>query len=246
MARLYPLSTNLKFVFFFNISSFTVWFCCLGRFLILLPLVGRKFLPGGIADFFHVVSLCPLCGFFVIKSLVDKQIRVADVFLFANGLRMAGICYGVIFPHPKVAKHTTYSILILSWCVMYVIHFAYYSFKVKTRRTPSWLFWLEYHHFYVTFPLAIVAEMVLIFLSLAFVEEEMLYGLILKAVLIGYIPGGYLTWQYLCSRKNLKYDTVIEKRRQSSSLHQDSTGPTVASISSRNQFATGQSESRDN
>lgn len=246
MAHLYPLSTNLKLVFFYNTCSFVLWLCCFCRFLILLPLVGRKFLPGGIADFFHIVSLLPLCGFFIKKTLIKSKLQVSDAWSLANGVRMVWVCYGVIFPHPGIAKHTSYSLLILSWCLMNVVHFAYYSFKVKTRSTPSWLFWLQYHHFYLTFPLTMVAEMVLIFLSLAFVKQDHMYEMFLQAALLSYIPAGYFAWGYLQSRKSCKYDSIIEKRTQRSSNQQQEQNRTVASsISSRNQYAVDEHELRD-
>lgn len=246
MAHLYPLSTNLKFVFFYDTCSFTLWFCCFGRLLVLLPLVGRKFLPGGIADFFHVVSLLPLCGFFIKKALINTKFQANDAWSLANGLKMVWICYGVIFPHPRIAKHISYSFLIFSWCLIYVIHFSYYSFKVKTRSTPSWLFWLQYHHFYLTFPLTMVAEMILIFLSLAFVKQDHIYEVFMQIVLLSYIPIGYFAWGYLQSRKSLKYDTIIEKRRQRFSTEQHEQNRTVASsISSRNQYVVDQHELRD-
>lgn len=212
-AHLYPLSTNLKFVFFFDVCATTLWFCCLGRFLILLPLVGRRFLPGGIADFFHVVALIPLIGFFMVKTLVRINLQKHDALTFFNAVKMAWICYGVIFPHPKVAKHTSYSLVIASWCILNFIHFGYHSFKVKTKRSPDWLFWLQYHQHYLTFPAAFTGEIVIIFLSLAFVENNW-YELFLKAVLLCYIPVGYLIWGFLSNRSYEKYDVVMEKRRQ--------------------------------
>ena len=42
MASLYPLKFNEKLAFFYNTVAATLWFCCLGRFLILLPLVGEN------------------------------------------------------------------------------------------------------------------------------------------------------------------------------------------------------------
>mmetsp|Transcript_8925 Transcript_8925/g.11136 ORF Transcript_8925/g.11136 Transcript_8925/m.11136 type:complete len:166 (-) Transcript_8925:5083-5580(-) len=160
---------------------------------------------------------------------------------------MVWICYGVIFPHPRIAKHTSYSLLIFSWCLIYMIHFSYYCFKVKTRSTPSWLFWLQYHHFYLTFPLTIVAEMILIFLSLAFVKQDHIYEMFLQGALLCYIPIGYFAWGYLQSRKVVKYDSIIEKRRQrSSNQQQEHQNRSIASsISSRNQYAVDQHELRD-
>ncbi|CCE79843.1 Piso0_002934 [Millerozyma farinosa CBS 7064] len=212
MAHLYPLPTKLKFVFFFDVSAFTLWFCCFGRLLILLPLVGRRFLPGGIADFFHVVSLLPLSGELMKMLLPNKTFNLKDLWSVLNSVKNAWICYGVIFPHPKVAKHTSYSLLILSWCLMYVIHYGYCAFKTKTRRSPWFLFWLEYHHFYITVPLATAAEMTLIFLSLNFVPDNSPLRILVSGVLMAYVPVTYIFWGHLVSRKNTKYNYVMERR----------------------------------
>ena len=123
MASLYPLKFNEKLAFFYNTVAATLWFCCLGRFLILLPLVGRKFLPGGMADFFHVVSLLPIIESLFVKSVLRKKFTITSLWGILNGLKMVWLCYGVIFPHPKIAKHTSYSLLITSWCLQYFIHY---------------------------------------------------------------------------------------------------------------------------
>lgn len=91
-----------------------------------------------------------------------------------------------------------------------------------------------------------VAEMVLIFLSLAFVKQDHMYEMFLQAALLSYIPAGYFAWGYLQSRKSCKYDSIIEKRRQHSSNQQQEQNRTVASsISSRNQYAVDEHELRD-
>ncbi|KAG7661191.1 uncharacterized protein J8A68_005295 [[Candida] subhashii] len=215
MPNLYPLPTNQRFVFFFNSVAATLWFCCLGRFLILLPLVGRKFLPGGIADFFHIVSLTPLFGFLLLKSILYTNVKLSDLWALFNGLKMAWICYGVIFPHPKIAKHTSYSLLISAWCIQYVIHYSYHAFRIKTRSSPWFLFWLQYHNFYITYPVGLVAEMILIFLSLMFVEDDSIYEYVLKFALLSYIPVAYFAWNNLRKRRNLKYTEVLSKRNRS-------------------------------
>ncbi|EGW34193.1 uncharacterized protein SPAPADRAFT_59628 [Spathaspora passalidarum NRRL Y-27907] len=215
MDRFYPLPTNQKVVFFFNSAAATLWFCCLLRFLLLLPLVGRRFLPGGIADFFQVVALLPLIGFLLVKPLLNKKISLSNLWALSNDLKMAWICYGVIFPHPKIAKHTSYSILISAWCVQYFIHYSYHAFRIKTKSSPHFLFWLQYHNFYVIYPMALVAEMILTFLSLGFVQENSIHEIALKATLLSYIPVAYFAWGHLQARKKNKYIEVMNKRRES-------------------------------
>ncbi|GEQ71451.1 hypothetical protein JCM33374_g5135 [Metschnikowia sp. JCM 33374] len=217
---LYPLPLNLRVVFFYNLASFTLWCCCLGRFLVLLPLVGRQFLPAGIADFFHVVATLPLLGFFVVKFLAFSSDSPASasseqqgpgLWGLFNGLRLVWVCYGVIFPHPKIAKHTTYSLLILAWCTQNIIDLAYHSFKLKTRTSPWFLFALHYNHFYVTFPLAFVSELAIVFLSLAFVQHSV-FEWVLQACFLLYVPVGYFTFKHLLKRKDVRYTQVLAKR----------------------------------
>ncbi|CAK7893952.1 hypothetical protein CAAN1_02S00364 [[Candida] anglica] len=209
MAQLYPLSTKGKLIFFYNVTSFTLWLCCLGRLLILLPLVGRSFVPGGIADFFHVVSLLPIISLLIIPTWSRERL-----WSVLNCLRMAWICYGVIFPYPRIAKHTSYSFLIISWCITNIINSGYYSFRVKTRTSPQWLFWLKHHIFFITFPMSLVSEMILIFLSLGFVDDDSIYELILKGAFLLYIPVAYFYWGHLKSTRVIKYKQVIAKRVQ--------------------------------
>lgn len=225
---LYPLTRKLRVVFFFDIASATLWFCCLCRFLILLPLVGRRFLPGGIADFFHIVAVLPLLDFLVVNLLAKDTYSLNDLWSLLNGIRMVGLCYGVIFPHPKIAKHTSYSFLILSWCIQNVIDSTYYSFKVKTRSSPMFLFRLHHLHFYITFPMAFVSELVLVFLSLVFVENKW-HEMVLEALVLVYVPAGYFTFRYLLGRKRQKYDAYLEKRRQGRSSVPLQTIPAPAS-----------------
>lgn len=209
---LYPLTRRLRAVFFCNLISSTLWFCCLGRFLILLPLVGRRFLPVAIADFFHVVSVLPLMNFFVVNFLGRNEYKGSDFWGLFNGIRMVWICYGVVYPHPKVAKHTSYSTLILSWCIQNLIDSTYYAFKVKTKASPMWLFRLHHVHFYVTVPMAVVSEMILIFLSGTY-ERNRAYDMFLDGCLLLYLPVAIFAFRYLLSRKDEKYDQYLEKRK---------------------------------
>lgn len=218
-----PLTFDKKLTYFFNVVSATLWFCCFARFLILLPLVGRRFLPGGIADFFHVCSLFPLIGAVLLIVLGHKSVS-SSIWSITGGLKMAWICYGVIFPHPKIAKHTTYSILITAWCTQYLTHFTYYAFRVRMRYSPALLHWFEFNNFYLTFPLQTAAEMLMLFLSLAFVEEGSYYEAVLKAAFISYIPVAYFTWGHL-KRRRIAHTTV----RATSTQPDDLSIPPVTS-----------------
>lgn len=223
MARLYPLPVNLKVIFLFNVVAFTLWLFCFLRFLVLIPLVGTKFLPGGIADFFQTVAVLPLVSIILRKLLVKFKFTVRDLFGLANALKMVFICYVVIFPHPKIAKHITYSFLILSWCILYIIDFFYYSFRVKTRSSPYWLYYLKYTHFWVTLPVAAAAELAMIFLALTFVDEDLALEMVFKIVLLAYVPLNYWSWMYLSSKRNDKLNSVRRKQQQQNNIELQTT-----------------------
>lgn len=211
MPTLYPLPMNLKFLFYFDICSFALWVFCFCRFLILFPLVGRLFLPEGIADFFHVISLSPLLTFLLRKSLNDQEIKRRDIWPFMNGIRMAILCYGVIFRYPRVARHASYAVLISSWCITYIIHFAYYSFKVKTRRFPYWLFWLQFNNYYITFVVSVLAEMIIVFISTGLSERNSKDELFLGLFFLLYVPGSYFYWKHLRERREKRFLQVKKK-----------------------------------
>ncbi|KAI5948620.1 hypothetical protein KGF57_005365 [Candida theae] len=209
---LYPLPFKQRLLFFFNVAAMTLWLCCFMRFLILLPLVGRRFLPGGIADFFHAVAVTPVIGTLLLLSLGLTKWK-SQIWPLLNGIKMVCICYAVIFPHPKIAKHTSYSLLITAWCLQYIIHYSYHGFRVKTRTSPFFLFWLQYNNFYIVYPLSVVAEMIQVFLSLSFVEEDSIHELALKAMFVGYIPVAYFAWGHLKSRRDIKFTEVMKKKQ---------------------------------
>ncbi|KAI5954553.1 hypothetical protein KGF54_002328 [Candida jiufengensis] len=210
---LYPLTIKQRLLFFYNIVSATLWFCCFARFLILLPLVGRRFLPGGIADFFQTIAITPLLGSILVLILNEKYLNIkSQLWSIGNGIKMIWICYGVIFPYPKIAKHTSYSMLITAWSLQYFINYSYHAFKLKTKTSPFFLFWLQYNNFYILYLLGTIAEMIQIFLSLAFVDDDSYYELFLRVVFLAYIPIAYYTWGHLKKRKNLKYSEVMRKR----------------------------------
>lgn len=212
----YRLLTKGKLLWFVDCAALTLWLCCLLRFAILLPLVGTRFLPQGIADFFHVVAVIPVAELVVVRLVRRNwsQGKYGSWPVVANALRMVWLCYGVIFVYPKIAKHILYSVLIGLWCLGYLVHFAYYAFKVKFRTTPYFLFWLKHHIMFVTFPALVVAEMVLLFLSLKFAEDGTVYEWFIKAVLVGYVPLGYFAWGYLLDRRQEKYYDVLVKKEE--------------------------------
>lgn len=207
----YPLTRSQRVLLYIDVVSATLWFCCLGRLLILLPLVGRRFLPAGIADFFHMVAVLPTLQWVAVLAIYKQKWQSTDLWALLHSVRLLWLSYGVIYSHPLVAKHTSYSFLIFSWCVLHLIDSCYHAFKLKTRSSPRFLFAAHYLHFYVTFPVSFVSELILVFLSLSLVEGVYL-ELAIKATFLLYVPVGYLYFRHLQLRKNVRYTQCLKKR----------------------------------
>lgn len=198
---LYPLTLNEKVLFYVNVVAMTLWFCCLSRFLILLPLVGRRFLPGGIAEFFHALSWTPLITFFVVRltrwnHLKNRKNAILSWGL-ANALHMPWICYGVIDPHPTIARHATYSMMLFSWSLLNTLYYAHQAFFVKTKHNLAWLKRTAYRCHYVTLPVGLVGELGQIFLGLSFTPEGLVLDWALRLSALSAIPFAYGLWSRL-------------------------------------------------
>ncbi|KAI5962316.1 uncharacterized protein KGF55_003392 [Candida pseudojiufengensis] len=102
--------------------------------------------------------------------------------------------------------------LITAWSLQNFINYSYHAIKLKTKSSPMFLFWSQYNNFLILYLLGTIAEMIQIFLSLAFVEDNSYYELVLKIAFLSYIPIAYFTWGHLKQRRNLKYLEVIRKR----------------------------------
>lgn len=195
---------GLRVLFLFNAASATLWWCCLGRFLILLPLVGRRFLPGGIAEFFQVISLSHILGHFV-RYLVGygAESRQSRRYLWSlvYAVKACYICYVVIFPHPQIAKHVTYSVLILCWSLQLLTAYTFHALR-SVNVKYAWLTWAYEYLPRLILPISSIAEMILIFLSLAYSADDSWIELINKSVLVAYVPVMYFAWPNVKNRSN--------------------------------------------
>lgn len=205
---MYPKSL----VFQYTIDG-ALWLCCFLRWCMLILLVGTRLLPGGVADFFHICSCTPMLTVAMNRVFLKRRpLAWRDLWSVFNGLRMIWLTYGVIHAHPKVAKHYSYSIVLVSWCLTYIIHYTYHAFRLRFKASPKVLFWLQYHCFFLLMPLSLVGEFAQIFLSLRFVSTGW-YDSLLSIALVLYIPVGVWYYSYLWSRKVDLYDAVIQRKR---------------------------------
>ncbi|GMM33410.1 hypothetical protein DASC09_007350 [Saccharomycopsis crataegensis] len=190
-----------RLVLFNNTIFFLLWFSCLIRFLILLPLVGRRFLPGAISEFYQLILTCSFISQVGLSLAgiipVSRKKLGLKVFKLLHGLL---VTWGVIFHYPKITKHSAYGVLVFCSCCQETLDYLYYLLP-----NSLWRFFSK-KSFVLLFPVQKACEMVLIMLCLKFNRQydaeylhnyEYFYGVFLKAVLIMYIPASCIIFRYL-------------------------------------------------
>ncbi|ODQ80512.1 hypothetical protein BABINDRAFT_160785 [Babjeviella inositovora NRRL Y-12698] len=183
----------------FNIVEILLWVSVLFRTLLLLPLVGRKFLPGGIADFFIYVTTftAAIQTINTILGLSNSRNRLLCIFVQAH---KCWFVWDVL--HVKIVKHGLFSLLIVLWSVSNICRFAFYTYKLSRGSVHnSWLKTLYANEFLLTLPLGMVAEWGLIFMKLRYVDGTL--RLFMQLVLVLYVPSFYILFDHYLKKKTL-------------------------------------------
>ncbi len=164
-----------RFLLVSDIICCFLWIAVNVRLVILLPLIGIRFLPGGIADFFFAVNCgTVLVDLFEYITIFGKVVSPAAFsvprlmpLLFTLSERL--ITSSVIISYPRSAKCKAFAILIYAESLLESIRCYYNFFKVRTfgrkHRTFRAIKKLSYT---VLVPVQTVCELILIFTALQF------------------------------------------------------------------------------
>jgi len=189
--------TLYKFLKTYNIIAMFMYGAVLARLFILLPLVGRKFLSGGLNEFFiNVVQV--ICGAEIFLSLVKLVPIQLPLIILQNALKVF-IIYTVLMRETVLLNHHCYSLLILCWCSYGFIGYIYWFWKLKNiGRVPNGLLSLFQNLQLILFPITSVSEFILIFLNLKFIgEDEDRLKMATQIVLLGFIPTKFYLYKRL-------------------------------------------------
>lgn len=187
-----PFKTKLLTLL--NTTLAVLYLCCLLRLLVLLPLIGRRFLPAAIGDFSTIIFLMPVPSLYFVRSRYN----------FINIVKVA-LIISIIYIYPQISKHSTYSLLLFSLSISHFIHYTY-----QTSKYPP-LSFLEYNNFFITLPLTQLSEFTLLFLSLKFSTSLISY--FIKGLLIFYVPFAYVSWVHMIQRRKIKYNRYLNRGR---------------------------------
>jgi len=92
---------------------------------------------------------------------------------------------------------------VVAWGVTEVIRYGYFVWREGVSpRIPAFLTWLRYNTFFVLYPIGISSECLLMYLGLGPAKEgETGYDLIIKAILLIYVPGSYILYTHMMAQR---------------------------------------------
>ncbi|ODV86025.1 hypothetical protein CANARDRAFT_212307 [[Candida] arabinofermentans NRRL YB-2248] len=158
------------------------WFSVNLRFLVLFPLTGIRFLPGGIADFYIFVNLTTiLIDLFDYISIFRKipdgsHVSKPQKFNLICVLLTRLLITFILLNYPKVAKNVCFPILIFTTSLVEFIRYLVNFYKVRTfGGSVYWLNLIKKLSIFFIYPILISSEFGILFLSLQLIKTELGY-----------------------------------------------------------------------
>lgn len=202
-----------KYFLVTNLVATFAWLFVLVRFLILFPLTGTRFLPGGITDFYLVVLgstiLLEVFNYVTIFRFLPNNTNGSSSFVKPNSVILAVNAFErlnlilVILNYPKITRNVSFSLLIFAQSVKEIIKWFYCFQKVKLfNSTGKFLSVLKKLSFTILTPVTTISEIALLFNSLVFgsyypelIEYDHTIKIYLKAVILLYLACSYLIYK---------------------------------------------------
>lgn len=166
MPKLLSRSMIFKLYQLYQIGSAFLYLALLARWIVLLPLVGSKFLPGGIHEFLcHLMvwsSLIELFWLFMFHGVIGGLKTRTSVKCFNFFYFVAAMHFHDDYEHALVLKNTSYSSFILGLSLTQAYSHWCKLFKRGRTLKKTFLFKIET---WVMMPLLYVSEFYLLLLN---------------------------------------------------------------------------------
>lgn len=209
-----PIYNNTqKYFLVSNLAVTFAWLFVLVRFLILFPLTGTRFLPGGITDFYLVVLgstiLVEVFNYITIFRFLPSNTNASSSFvkpnsfvLLVNVFERLNLIF-IILNYPKITRNISFSVLIFAQSNKEIIRWFYSFQKVKLfNSTGRLLSVLKKLTFTVLAPIITISEVALLFNSLIFgsyypelTEYDDKIKIYLKAAILLYSGCSYIIYK---------------------------------------------------
>lgn len=141
-----------------------------------------------------------------LTGLTKSPVSVVLLQFFARDVICIGVCY--LVPLSSGNYSPAFMGLLVAWSVVELIRYPYYLLKIGEFQVPGWLNWLRYSAFLVLYPLGLVTEPVVVYKSLAYIDNWFHYYFFTLGLGM-YIPGMYILYSYMLKqrRKMLSHKT---------------------------------------
>jgi very-long-chain (3R)-3-hydroxyacyl-CoA dehydratase len=146
-----------------------------------------------------VVNVClRLLGFLNADMRLSYPPGIVPAPFFTTAMQVASrlfLMWAVCYPFPELNGSAWYSSMLLAWSTTEVIRYSYFALK-QFDAVPGWLHWLRYSAFLILYPIGISSEVAMTLKALFGPAAELAwwYPYALAAVLLSYIPGGWIFW----------------------------------------------------
>jgi len=214
-----PLLTKQNYLLAYNGVCLALWGIVTLRAAFLIPILlahGKLF---GLLE-----ALQPLLTFtqtLAALEIAHSVLRLVRASPLTTAIQVASrlmLVWGVIGVYPQIVAATNvigrpiasknggdiaFSGILVAWGITECIRYGFFVWKEGIdARIPSWLTWLRYNTFFVLYPLGISSECWLIYLALTpAAKSAPWYNMVLKAVLLIYIPGSYILYTHMMSQR---------------------------------------------
>lgn len=197
------MSEPKRWLVAYNSISASLWGIVLARTLFLASFLGQPYVYGKTHWLLTVVQ----CGAVVeiinsITGVVKSPVVTTTAQVFLRLLIVLGILK--VLPGSPANTHWAYVSLSLAWSFTEVVRYSYYAAHlVDAASVPYWLTWIRYSAFYVLYPVGVVSEMTMIYMSLGEAAGSVgqWYSRALAAILSVYPPGLYTLYTYMIKQR---------------------------------------------
>ncbi|EMR10322.1 hypothetical protein PNEG_01578 [Pneumocystis murina B123] len=185
----------LNYLFLYNIFS------CFGWISIFLYTFFIQ--KNSLIDYHYkqLIFLLKYVQTFSVLEIVNACFGITSSPVFTTILQVSSrllLCWGILNLYPSIVlKTTAFFSMIYAWSITEIVRYSYYASNLK-KKAPSMLLWLRYNLFYILYPLGTSSEILLIWKTLPYIDHEKhVYALILKGILMIYIPGFYIMYKHM-------------------------------------------------
>ncbi|KTW29702.1 hypothetical protein T552_00910 [Pneumocystis carinii B80] len=113
------------------------------------------------------------------------------------------LCWGILNVYPPIVlKTSAFFSMSYAWSITEIVRYSYYASIVFPPIQMTYSLILRYNLFYILYPLGTSSEILLIWKTLAYINHEKhAYTLVLKGILMIYIPGFYIMYRHMIHQR---------------------------------------------